>query len=307
MEPIVVVGSLNMDFVVEVDELPNPGQTVPGWGFQTVPGGKGANQACAAGKLGGRVSMAGRVGGDVFGETLRRSLAEAGVDAARVLVTEKEPTGVALIFVQKGGQNMIVVAPGANARLTPKDVETLGDSFQPGGFLLLQLETPIATVEAAAALGKARGMRTILDPAPARKLPRTLLDAVDILTPNETEAAILLGRPPGSVSLATAAEAASALRHRADSVVIVKLGENGAWLADRRRSEHFPGREVDALDATAAGDTFNGALAVALAEGRPIEDAVRFANAAAALSTTKLGAQASIPTRAEADAFAAKG
>lgn len=301
-KPIIIVGSLNMDFVVQMDTLPHPGQTVPGRGFQMIPGGKGANQACAVGKLGGEGHMVGRVGEDVFGETLKASLQAAGADVSRVLPTEGESSGVALIFVQKGGQNMIVVAPGSNGLLSPHDVAASALAFQEGRILLLQLESPMETVAAAAALARSRGMTTILDPAPARPLSPSLLGDVDILTPNETEALVLLGRPAGSVSLQDAPALAAKLLEMGPRTVILKLGDKGAWLADRETSRLFPAIEVEAVDATAAGDVFNGALAVALAEGKGPADAIPFANRAAAISVTRLGAQASVPTREEVDA-----
>jgi ribokinase len=298
---IVVVGSLNMDFVAQVERLPLPGETVLGSGFRTIPGGKGGNQACASGRLGGRVRMVGRVGDDVFGEQLRGSLQTAGVDVTAVLSTDATPSGVALIFVAASGQNQIVVAAGANGCLTRLDVEAaLGKTD--GGYLLLQLESPPETVAAAAAIGKRRGLTVILDPAPARALPATLLECVDILTPNESEALVLLGRREASVSLDRRSEVARALRDLGVGTVILKLGENGAFLSSASESRHFAVPRVDPVDTTAAGDTFNGALAVALAEGRSIGDAITFANAAAGLSVTRFGAQASIPTRAEVDA-----
>ena len=298
---IVVVGSLNMDFVARVERLPLPGETVLGGGFRTIPGGKGANQACAAGRLGGRVRMVGRVGDDVFGEQLRDSLRTAGVDVQAVRSTDATPSGVALIFVAAHGENQIVVAAGANGALTAVDVETLlGESG--GGYLLLQLETPIETVAAAAAIGRGLGMTVILDPAPARALPAALLSCVDILTPNETEALVLLGRREVTVSLDQAPDVARALRDLGVGTVILKLGEHGAFLSSASAHQHFAAPRVDAVDATAAGDTFNGALAVALAEGKSVGEAIGFANAAASLSVTRFGAQASIPTRAEVEA-----
>jgi ribokinase len=300
-QPITVVGSLNMDFVVQVAAFPIPGETVFGSGFTTIPGGKGGNQACAAARLGGRVRMVGRVGQDPIGEQLRSSLAAAGVDTSTVLVTPETSSGAAVIVVQAGGQNQIVVASGANALLSPADVSRALDTLQ-GGFLLLQLETPLETVEAAAATAHRLGATVILDPAPARPLPDTLLARVSCLTPNESEAMILLGRREQAVTLEEAPVVARALRDRGARAVLLKLGENGAFLDDGLQAARFPAPRVEAADATAAGDTFNGALAVALAEGRPIADAVRFANAAAAISVTRVGAQASIPTRAEVDA-----
>jgi ribokinase len=303
--PIVVVGSLNMDFVVQVAQLPAPGETVLGSSFQTIPGGKGANQACAAGRLGGRVRMVGRVGEDVFGEQLRASLRGAGVDTAHVASTPATPSGVALIFVQAGGQNQIVVASGSNGRLAPGDVERALDGVD-GGFLLLQLESALETVDAAAALGRRRGMRVVLDPAPAQPLPAALLASVDCLTPNETEAQVLLGRTPAPVTLQDAPAIASELLRRGPGSVVLKLGEKGAFYSGPDGSGPHPGFRVAAVDATAAGDTFNGAFAVARSEGRSTGDAIRFANAAAALSVTRLGAQASIPSRAEVEAFLAR-
>jgi len=301
--PITVAGSLNMDFVVQVQRLPQPGETVLGGGFVTIPGGKGANQACAAGRLGGRVRMLGRVGDDVFGRELVESLASAGVDTKAVRVSARTPSGVALIFVEAGGQNQIVVASGANGLLSPEDVaQDLGPA---GGFLLLQLETPLETIERAAALAGERGTAVILDPAPARPLPATLLARVSVLTPNESEALVLLERRGTSVSLADAPEVARALLKRGPRAVILKLGEQGAYFEDGSGGRHFPGFQVSAVDATAAGDTFGGALGVALAEGRSIDDAIPFANAAAALSVTRLGAQASMPERRDVEALLA--
>jgi ribokinase len=300
-KPIIVCGSLNMDFVVQLERLPRPGETLTGEGFRTLPGGKGANQACAAGRLGGRCRMVGRVGADVFGDQLRSGLAAAGVDVSGVMTTPGVASGVALICVQAGGQNMIVIASGANGCLVPSDLEIL--SGPRDGFLLLQLEVPIGTVEAAAVRGRSLGLSTILDPAPARPLPAGLLSQVDILTPNESEAMVLLNRPASEVSESEAPAVARDLRGLGPGTVILKMGAKGAWVDDGVRGVHVPGGVVDAVDATAAGDTFNGALSVALAEGMPLDAAVRFANAAAALSVTRFGAQDSIPTRSETDAF----
>jgi ribokinase len=297
--PIVVVGSLNMDFVVRVDTLPERGQTVSGRGFTMTAGGKGANQACAAGRLGGRCRMVGRVGRDVFGEQLRAGLVADRVDVTGVIATEGESTGVALIPVEEGGQNVIVVAGGANLRLRPGDVEVLGDV--PGALLLLQLESPMDTVEAAVTLGRRLGMTIVLDPAPARPLAPTLLRGVDILTPNESEALVLLGRRGHAVSVGEAADLGTRLLELGPRAVVLKLGANGAYFVERGGGRHVPARPVAAVDATAAGDTFNGALAVALAEGREMADAIAFAVTAASISVTRPGAQASIPTRAEVD------
>lgn len=300
--PITVVGSLNMDFVAQVSSLPMPGETVLGSGFRTIPGGKGANQACAAGKLGGRVRMVGRVGDDVFGRQLREALQSAGVDVGAVLVTEGTRSGVALIVVEGSGQNQIVVASGANAMLTARDVEPALEAAH-GGYVLLQLETPLETVAASAALARRQGAMVLLDPAPAQPLSAELLASVDVLTPNETEANLLLRRTDAVVSIEDAPQVARALLTLGTGSVVLKLGERGAMIADREGLQHVPARRVEAVDATAAGDTFNGALAVALSEGRSLREAVVFANAAAALSVTRLGAQSSIPRRADVDAW----
>ncbi len=305
---LVVLGSLNMDFVVRVPRLPAPGETVLGHDFQMIAGGKGANQAFAAARLGGSrltVRMVGRVGYDLFGDQLKAGLSAAGVDVSAVHATQSRPTGVALIWVDPGGQNSIVVASGANHALLPSDVEALRRTFQGARFALFQLETPPATVKAALELARREGATTMLDPAPARPLSRDLLECVDFLTPNESEALMLLGRDPGRVSLPEARELAKQLLDLGPRSVVLKLGDQGCYFDDRHRQIHQPAFPVAVRDSTAAGDTFNAALAVALTEDQPIERALRFANAAAALSVTRVGAQASVPTRAEVDQFLA--
>jgi ribokinase len=302
---IVVFGSLNMDFVVGVDRLPAPGETVLGRDFRTIPGGKGANQACAAGKLARRaaVRMVGRVGYDIFADQLRASLAAAGVDVSAVAGSRSQPTGVALIEVDRVGQNSIVVASGANFVFPAADVEGTRQSFRGAEYALFQLETPLPAVEAALRLSRSESARSILDPAPAQPLSPSLLSQVDILTPNESEAATLLGRPVGRIDLADAPEVSRELLALGPAAVILKLGENGCFYADVAQQMHSPAFRVDAVDTTAAGDTFNAALAVALTEEMPLHSALAFANAAAALSVTRPGAQASIPSRDELDRF----
>ena len=310
MKPaLAVVGSLNMDFVVSVDRLPAPGETVLGRDFRTIPGGKGANQACAAGKLGaGRVDvrMVGRVGHDVFADHLKASLSAAGVDTSAVYATRSQPTGVALIWVDGAGQNSIVVASGANHALAAADVEAMRRVFRGASLALFQLESPLDTVAAALALAREEGLVTVLDPAPARALAPALLASVDILTPNESEALLLLGRPAARVTLDEAPELARDLLDAGPRAVVLKLGDRGCFYADGRERIHVPAFAVEARDATAAGDVFNGALAVALAEGRGMEAGLRFACAAAAISVTRPGAQSSIPTRAETESFLAE-
>jgi len=307
MKPaIIVVGSLNMDFVVSVEQLPAPGETVLGRNFQMIPGGKGANQAVAAAKLGGNsvaVRMVGRVGYDVFADHLKASLSAAGVDVGAVNAAKSAATGVALISVDRTGQNSIVVASGANHELAASDVEAMRQVFRGARLALFQLETPLDTVAAALALAREEGLTTILDPAPAQALPESLLKQVEILTPNESEALRLLDRPPTRVSPGEAPELAAALRRRGPQTVIIKLGEHGCYVDSPVIKSHIPGFTVKVRDTTAAGDTFNAALAIAMAEGAPLEPALRFANAAAAVSVTRPGAQTSAPLRREVDDF----
>lgn len=304
-ESIVVIGSLNMDFVVAVERLPMPGETIFGRGFRTIPGGKGANQAYAASKLAGAdltVRMVGRVGADSFGRALKANLAEVGVDVRAVLETGPEPTGVALIHVDAAGQNSITVAPGASALLSPKDIGSLEDAR----CVLLQLEVPLETV--AESLRKARQQAAIgiLDPAPARELPNEILALADILTPNENEACVLAGVTPGRLDSTEAAAIGRRIQERSAGAVIVKLGDRGCVYCATDRTIVVPPVPVRAVDSTAAGDTFNAALAVALVEQLSIDDALRFANAAAALSVTSPGAQTSAPARAEVDSLLAQ-
>jgi ribokinase len=306
---IVVVGSLNMDFVVTVSHLPAPGETVLGRDFQMIPGGKGANQACAAGKLGGPAvgaKMIGRVGYDLFADHLRASLSAAGVDVAAVHSSRTNPTGVALIWVDRTGQNSIVVASGANGDLAAADVEAMRRVFRGATAVLFQLETPLTTVAAAMQVAREEGLLTILDPAPAQPLPPSTLADVDILTPNESEALMLLGRPARRILIEEAPGLARELRALGPRAVVLKLGDLGCYYDGDSVPLHVPAFQVEVRDATAAGDTFNAALAVALAEGRTMPDALRFANAAAAISVTRLGAQASVPSRAEVEELLAR-
>jgi ribokinase len=299
---VVVVGSLNMDFVVTTRHLPAAGETVLGGDFRMVPGGKGANQACAAAKIGSgtvAVRMIGRVGSDIFADHLKASLSAAGVDVGAVHACRSQATGVALISVDQYGQNTIVVAPGANSALVAADVEAMRRVFRGASHALFQLETPLATVSAALALARSEGLVTILDPAPAQALPAEVLHSVDILTPNENEALTLAGRSPSRVALEDAPALVDYLRALGAREVVLKLGDRGCF----HDGTHYPGYPVDACDTTAAGDVFNAALAVALAEGQPFENALPFANRAAAISVTRPGAQTSVPTRAEVDSF----
>lgn len=301
--PIAVVGSLNMDLVVRAPRFPRPGETLIGGPFQTARGGKGANQAVAAARTGGQVRMVGRVGADDFGESLLAGLARDGVDHRRVKRDLDSASGTATIIVDQLGQNCIVVAPGANARLTVEDVDAAEADIAAARVLLLQLESPLIAVSHAARLARLHGVHVLLNPAPAQPLPPELLASVDILTPNESETASLTGLP-----VATRADlesAARALQRMGPPVIILTLGERGALLARGDQTDHFPAFAVTPVDTTAAGDAFVGALAVALAEGRPLPEAVRWGNAAGALATTRPGAQPSLPTRADVEALLA--
>ena len=303
---IIVVGSLNTDLVACASRIPVAGETITGHAFLSACGGKGANQAYAAARLGARVEMIGRVGSDDFGKQMRANLENVGCDTSGVETVSGISSGIALIFVGDNGQNSIVVVPGANERLTPADIETAKHRFTGASSLLLQLETPLATVQAAAAAGRAAGARVILDPAPApsKTLPLELVRLVDVLTPNESEAAILAGMPPGRMNVAQAFEVAKKLQQLGPRTVIVKLGDQGCALRDGNDEHALAAPPVKAVDTTAAGDVFNAALAVALGEGTDMVAACRAANRAAALSVTRRGAQPAAPSRAELDAFA---
>jgi len=250
--------------------------------------------------------MIGRVGYDMFADHLKASLSAAGVDVSFVHSTRAQSTGVALIWVDRQGQNSIVVASGANGELAAADVEAMRKTFRGASMALFQLETPLDTVEAALALARQEGVMTMLDPAPAQSLPASLLAQVDILTPNESEALLLCGQPAARVTMAEAPALAAALRRLGPRTVILKLGDQGCLLLDEEGPRRFPAFPVEVRDTTAAGDTFNAALAVALAEGKPMDEAIPFANAAAAISVTRLGAQASAPSRVEVEALLRK-
>lgn len=303
---IVILGSLNMDFVVRVTELPAPGETTLGTDFQMIPGGKGANQACAVGRTGGRAAqglMIGRVGADLFADHLKASLTGAGLDVSAVQTIRGHPTGVALIWVDQHGQNSIVVAPGANHAWMASDLSGLRSMFQGARYALFQLETPLDVVKEGLSMARQMGARTILDPAPAQSLPAEIMANIDVLTPNETEACILLGRKPARIDLAECRQVAGALRTLGVRSVVLKLGDRGAVYFDGDTEIHQPAYPVQAVDSTAAGDVFNGALAVSLAEAKSRSYAMKFASAAAAISVTRPGAQSSVPLRSEVEEF----
>ncbi len=295
MQPkIAVVGSLNMDLIVRAPRLPRPGETLIGHSIHIAPGGKGANQAVAAARLGAAVAMIGRVGEDPYGQMLLRTLDEAHIEAQHVITDPEAATGVALIAVDDLGQNNIIIVSGANMRLTGGDMEAAEDSIASADLLLLQLESPLPTVERAIAIAKAHRVGVVLNPAPARLLDPGLVAGVDYLVPNETEATVL--SKVEVVDLSTAEKATRVLRAQGAGAVIVTLGERGALVADSLGETHIPGFAVEVVDSTAAGDAFVAGMAVTLASGQPVREAVRFANAAGALATTKLGAQPSLPT-----------
>jgi ribokinase len=302
MSNIVIVGSLNMDLIVRTPRLPAPGETVLGQSFTTAPGGKGANQAVAAVRLGGPVKLLGRVGADEFGKSLRAGLNAVGVDTQSVTEDTEAATGVALITVDEQGQNTVIVAPGANARVARSDVDAAVSVLRHARVLVAQLEIPLDTVTHAIQRARNWNVMTILNPAPAQTLARELLTFVDVLIPNEAEAAQLTGIAVTDPS--SAQEAANALKQMGARRVIVTLGSQGAvWVDENGAAQHLPAFPVKATDATASGDAFVGALAAALAREKDWVTALREATAAGALATTKPGAQPSLPTRAELDEF----
>lgn len=292
---IVVVGSSNTDMIIKLKRIPRAGETVIGDEFISAAGGKGANQAIAAARAGGQVSFVARLGRDTLGDKAIAGLIDAGIDVSHVSRDRRAASGVALIFVARNGENSIAVANGANSRLSPDHVNKARKLIAQTKVLLMQLETSLETVSAAARLAAAHGVFVILNPAPAGELPDSLLRHVSMLTPNESEAEILTGIQVNGITAAK--KAADALRRRGVRTVVLTLGRRGALIADERGMRLIPGFKVKALDTTAAGDVFNGALAVALTEGRPLAQAVRMANAAAAISVTCWGAQPSAPTR----------
>lgn len=302
---IAVVGSLNMDLVVRASRIPAPGETILGSDFRPVPGGKGANQAVAAARLGAQVAMVGRLGRDAFADSLRDNLAKAGVDHTFVLQDSEAATGAALITVDDAGENSIVVASGANMRLSPADVEAAEATIAAAGVLLLQLESPLDTVARAAEVARAHGVKVILNPAPAQPLPPTLLSLVEVLIPNEGETSLLTGKPVKNQDQAETA--AAALRELGVGTVILTLGARGALLASQTETELFPAFKVTPVDTTAAGDAFVAGFGVALAEGKSFAEATRWGCAAGALATTQLGAQPSLPSREALKRLLAKG
>ena len=303
--PILVIGSSNTDLIIKAARIPRPGETILGGEFARAAGGKGANQAVAAARAGGAVTFIARVGCDANGEAALAGFAADGINVKHVIRDPTRPSGVALILVDQNGENSIAVASGANDKLSPADVRRAKGAFRQAQIVLLQLETPLATVVAAAALAAGAGVRVVLNPAPARPLPAQLLKHLYLLTPNESEAELLTG--VSVTDEATAARAADKLLARGVQNVIITMGSRGAFVAGKDWRQLIPGFKVNAVDATGAGDIFNGALVVALAEGRPLLEAARFASAAAAISVTRFGAQPSAPSRPEIEAMLTTG
>jgi ribokinase len=298
---LVVVGSANIDMVVSTSRFPIAGETILGKSFHMFPGGKGANQAVCAAKLGGEVQFIGRMGDDIFRDRLFESMHKDGVDLLEVLIDRETSTGIALIMVDDEGRNEIVVVPGSNMNLSPRDIDSKADVISAARVVLMQLEIPLETVIHTAKNAKKNAAAIILNPAPARELPERLFSLVDYLTPNESEAEMLTGIRVTSIE--SAGKAARSLMDRGVSNVIVTLGEKGSLFVNDRCEKHFPAVSVKPVDTTAAGDAFNGAFALSIVKGMEIDDGVRFATTVAALSVTRMGAQSSMPTPEELHSF----
>ena len=294
---IVVIGSSNTDMIIKVPRIPKPGETILGGTFQTAAGGKGANQAVAAARAGGDVIFVARVGDDIFGEQAIQGFKTDHIDVSYVVKDKTAPSGIAEIFVGEDGENSIAVASGANANLSPEDIQRAEGVIKTADIVVLQLEIPLATVTKAAHLAGKHGIKVILNPAPAQPLSDDLLGNVTVLTPNESEAELLTGIPVANE--ASAEKAAKVLREKGIQVVILTMGATGVYVSAEEFSGIQQGFKVKAVDTTAAGDVFNGALAVSFAQEKKLVEAVQFAQAAAALSVTKLGAQPSAPQNQE--------
>ncbi|NER79443.1 MAG: ribokinase [Leptolyngbya sp. SIO1D8] len=299
---IMVFGSLNMDLVVQTPRLPVPGETLLGNQFSTIPGGKGANQAVAVARQEIHTLMFGRVGADGFGQELRHTLATDGVDISGVQIDPEAHTGVAAIAVSAQGENHIIVVPGANGKVGISDLQSLQKCFSQAKLLLMQFEIPISLVIEAAQKARAAGITVILDPAPAQTInSENWYQNINFLTPNQVEAAQLVGFSVDTV--ARAIEAAAILRQRGTETVLIKLGDQGVVCSTASDTFHVPAFSVKVVDTVAAGDAFNGGLAVALHDGKPLKESIVWASATAALSVTQAGAQPSLPSRSQVDAF----
>jgi ribokinase len=294
---IIVIGSSNMDMVVKTDHIPVPGETILSDSFFMNPGGKGANQAVAVSRLGGEVTFISKLGNDLFGKQFSQIFANEGIDTRYILLEENLHSGIALITVDKRGENSIVVASGANAHLERKDIDHALKEIDDAEIVLLQLEIPMDTVEYVVDYAHSRNIKVIVNPAPANILSSELLSKIDILTPNETEAGMISGIKVTDIE--SAKKAAKAIVDLGVKTVVITMGSLGALICDKGKFTMKEAKKVNPVDTTAAGDVFSGALAVALSEERNIEAAVEFACAAAGISVTRGGAQSSIPTRNE--------
>ena len=299
MGKIVIVGSSNVDLIVKTARIPLPGETVMGGEFMMVCGGKGANQAVAVNRLGGEAVFVTRIGKDMFGDRLLAQYESEGMDTGFVIRDAETASGVAIISVDAKGENCIVVAPGANERLSMEDIDAAREQIVSADYVLMQMEIPLEVIRYVKNMAVAAGVKVILNPAPAAALDDDLLGGLFMITPNETECALITGQEVGNE--AEAASAARTLLSRGVSNVIVTMGSRGALVQTAQQSLLVPARRVDAVDTTAAGDVFNGAVAVALSEGRDIVEAVRMASVASSVSVTRMGAQPSVPTRAEVE------
>ncbi|MFV8451529.1 ribokinase [Vibrio campbellii] len=301
MNKLVVLGSVNADHVLQVPSFPRPGETLHGRNYQVIPGGKGANQAVAAARLNADIGFIACVGDDSFGINIRENFKMDGIDITGVKMQPNCPTGIAMIQVADSGENSICISAEANAKLTAEAIEPDLERIRQADYLLMQLETPMGGIEKAARIAKDAKTNVILNPAPARELSDELLSCIDVITPNETEAEVLTGVTVTDDD--SAQEAANILHSKGIEIVMITLGAKGVWLSQNGRGQIIPGFRVEATDTTAAGDTFNGALVTGLLEDLPLESAIKFAHAAAAISVTRFGAQTSIPTRKEVEEF----
>lgn len=304
MNQLVVLGSVNADHVLQVPTFPRPGETLHGRNYQVIPGGKGANQAVAAARLKADIGFIACVGDDAFGIESCERFKLDGMDIRGVKVQADCPTGIAMIQVSDHGENSICLSAEANDHLTAEAIEDDIPRIRAASYLLMQLETPIDGIIKAAQVAKQAKTNVVLNPAPACELPSSLLSCVDVITPNETEAQVLTGITV--TDDASAQQAATVLHQQGIEIVIITLGAKGVWLSENGRGQLIPGFRVSATDTTAAGDTFNGAFVTGLLENMPLESAIKFAHAAAAISVTRFGAQTSIPTRQEVDEFLAQ-
>ena len=301
MKQIVVLGSSNTDLVVRAQRMPEAGETVLGDKFVMAAGGKGANQAVAVARLGGDVQFIAKLGCDMFGDKAVEGYKAEGLDTSTILRDESAPSGVALITVDDNAENCIVVAPGANNKLSCSDVDAMRGYIEGAQYLLMQLEVPMEVVEYAASMAHAAGVKVVLNPAPAAEISAELLSKLELITPNRTEIQLLTG--VAVTDLESAERAAKVLLERGVRKVVVTLGSMGALVCDGEQFVHVQARKVEPVDTTAAGDTFNGAMCVALCEGYSLAEAVRFATAASSIAVTRFGAQPSIPSREEVDAL----